>query len=203
MKTEIEYEAPTWNQIHYALLRIAGKIRHSGFKPDVIVGITRGGWVPARVLSDLLEVPRLATVNIEFYTGIAQTEDKPVLKQGVSEDVAGKKVLIVDDIADIGKSLALAKVHVIQRGAAELRTATVYRKPWSEAAPDYYAKETECWVVFPWETRETIMKIAEKHQTKEAVEGGVAKLVKAGVPKRLAERVLKEVLGERGDCCNK
>lgn len=200
MKTETEYEAPTWNQIHYALLRIAGKIRQSGFKPEVIVGIMKGGWVPARILSDLLEVPHLATVNIEFYTGIAQTKDEPVLKQGVSEDVAGKKVLIVDDIADIGKSLALAKVHVSQRGAAEVRTATVYRKPWSETAPDYYTKETECWVVFPWETRETIQKIAEKHKTKEAVEREVAKVVKAGVPKRLAENFLKEVLGEREDC---
>ncbi|MCW4047545.1 MAG: phosphoribosyltransferase [Candidatus Bathyarchaeota archaeon] len=200
MKTETDYEAPSWNQIHLALLRIAGKIRQSGFKPDVIVGIAKGGWVSARVLSDLLEVPRLATVNIEFYTGIAQTKGEPVLKQGVSENVAGKKVLIVDDIADKGKSLALAKVHVSQQGATEVRTATVYRKPWSETKPDYYAKETECWVVFPWETRETIRKIAEKHQAKDVIEGEVAKLVKAGVPKRLAESFLKEVVEERGDC---
>jgi hypothetical protein len=55
-------------------------------------------------------------------------------------------------------------------------------------------------VVFPWETRETIRKIAEEQQTREAVKREVAKLVKAGLPKHLAESFLNEVLGEN-DCC--
>jgi hypoxanthine phosphoribosyltransferase len=200
VETETEFEAPTWNQIYDALLSLAGEIRRSNFKPDVIVGIAKGGWVPARVLSDLLEVPRLATVRIEFYVGVAQTMNKPVLKESVSESVAGKKVLVVDDVIDTGKSLALAKSHISEQGAWEVRTSAVYYKPWSESIPDYYDKETRCWVVFPWETRETIRKIAEKHQTREAVEREVAKLVKAGLPKHLAESFLKEVLGENGDC---
>ena len=199
MQAGAKFEVPTWNKICDMLLSQAEKIRQSSFKPDVIVGVTRGGWVPARVLSDLLGVPDFATVRVEFYLGVTETRNEPVLIQGVSAVVTGKKVLIVDDVADTGKSLQLAREHVLQQGATEVRIATVYRKPWSVIKPDYYEAETSCWVVFPWEPKETIRQIVEKHGDKHAVGMETAKLVKAGLPKQLAERFLKEVLEER-DC---
>jgi hypoxanthine phosphoribosyltransferase len=194
VETKAEFEVPTWNQIYAMLCSQAEKIRRSGFKPDIIVGVTRGGWVPARVLSDLLEIHVLVTVRVEFYLGVAETLNEPVMTQGVSAVVAGKKVLVVDDVADTGKSLRLVREHIRQQGAAELRIATVYRKPFSIIAPDYYEKETRRWVVFPWETKETLRKIVEKN----AVNAEAAKLVKAGLPKQLVEEFLKEV--EAGKC---
>ena len=199
MQARAKFEVPTWNKICDMLLSQAEKIRQSSFKPDVIVGVTRGGWVPARVLSDLLGVPDFATVRVEFYLGVTETRNEPVLIQGVSAAVTGKKVLIVDDVADTGKSLQLAREHVLQQGATEVKIATVYRKPWSVIKPDYYETETSCWVVFPWETKEPIRKIVEKHGDKKAIEMETAKLVKAGLPKQLAESFLKEVFEER-DC---
>ena len=106
LKTEAEFEVPTWNQIYSMLLSQAEKIRRSGFKPDVIIGVTRGGWIPARGLSDLLGIPDLATVRVEFYLGVAETRNEPVLTQGVSAVVEGKKALLVDDVADTGKKPA-------------------------------------------------------------------------------------------------
>jgi hypoxanthine phosphoribosyltransferase len=199
VETKAEFEVPTWNQIYAMLSSQAEKIRRSGFKPDIIVGIARGGWVPARVQSDLLEIPDLAVVRVEFYLGVAETRNEPVMTQGVSEVVAGKKVLVVDDVADTGKSLQLVKEHIRQQGAVELRIATVYRKPFSIITPDYYEKETRRWVVFPWEIKETLRKIVEKNQDKNAVKAGAAKLVKAGLPKQLVGEFLKEVL-EAGNC---
>jgi hypoxanthine phosphoribosyltransferase len=197
VEASAKFEVPTWNKIYDMLLSQAEKIRQSTFKADVIVGVTRGGWVPARVLSDLLGVPDFATVRVEFYLGVAETRNEPVLIQGVSAAVTGKKVLIVDDVADTGKSLQLAREHVLQQGATEVRIATVYRKPWSVIKPDYYETETSCWVVFPWETKETIRKIVEKHGDKNAIDMETAKLVKAGLSKQLAEMFLKEVFEER------
>jgi hypoxanthine phosphoribosyltransferase len=199
VEASAKFEVPTWNKIYDMLLSQAEKIRQSGFKPDVIVGITRGGWIPARVLSDLLGIPDFATVRVEFYLGVAESRNEPVLTQGVSAVVTGKRALIVDDVADTGKSLQLAREHVLQQGATEVRIATVYRKPWSVIKPDYYETETNCWVVFPWEIKETIRKIVEKHGDKNAVDMETAKLVKAGLPKQLAERFLNEVFEER-DC---
>ncbi|MDI6691473.1 MAG: phosphoribosyltransferase [Candidatus Bathyarchaeota archaeon] len=197
MSSELEFEVPTWNQIYKMLLNLADKIRKNGFKPDIIVGVSRGGWPPARVLSDLMDNPNLANVRAEFYLGVAETKGEPTLTQPVSVDVAGKKVLAVDEIADTGQSLKLVKEHIIEQGAKEVKIATVYYKPWSIIKPDYYEKETSRWVVFPWEIKETVHKIVKKCKEKgKPVENETAKLVKAGIPKELVNRFLKEIAGE-------
>jgi hypoxanthine phosphoribosyltransferase len=200
VSSEIEFEVPTWNQIYEMLLNLVEKIRKNGFKPDIIVGVSRGGWPPARVLSDLMDNPNLANVRAEFYLGVAETKGEPVLTQPVSMKVAGKKVLVVDEVADTGKSLKLVREHIVEQGAAEVKIATVYYKPWSIVKPDYYEKETSRWIVFPWETKETIRKIVKKcGKTGKPMEGEAAKLVKAGISRGLVERFLKEIL-EEGNC---
>ncbi|MDI6905333.1 MAG: phosphoribosyltransferase [Candidatus Bathyarchaeia archaeon] len=200
MSSDIEFEVPTWNRIYGMLLNLAEKIRKNGFKPDVIVGVSRGGWPPARVLSDLLDNPNLANVKAEFYLGVAETKGEPTLTQPVSVAVAGKKVLIVDEVADTGKSLKLVKEHVIKECAAEVKVATVYYKPWSIIMPDYYEKETSRWVVFPWEIKETVRKIVKKCREKgKSVEEETVKLVKAGISAELVRRFLKEIFEEE-DC---
>lgn len=200
MSSEIEFEIPTWNQVYDMLLNLAEKIRKNGFKPDIIVGVSRGGWPPARVLSDLLDNPNLANVRAEFYLGVAETKGEPTLTQPVSVAVAGKKVLIVDEVADTGKSLKLVKEHIIKEGAAEVKVATVYYKPWSIIMPDYYEKETNRWIVFPWEIKETVRKIVKRCREKgKSIEEETAKLVKAGISAELVKRFLKEILEEE-DC---
>jgi hypoxanthine phosphoribosyltransferase len=197
VSSEIEFEVPTWNHIYEMLLNLVEKIRKNGFKPDIIVGVSRGGWPPARVVSDLMGNPNLANVRAEFYLGVAETKGEPVLTQPVSMNVAGKKVLVVDEVADTGKSLKLVKEHIIERGAKEVKIATVYYKPWSIVKPDYYEKKSSRWIVFPWETKETVQKIVKKcEKTGKSVEEAVGELVKAGISAGLVEKFLKEILEE-------
>lgn len=186
-----EYEVPTWNQTYELLLDQAEKIR-STYQPDVIIGVARGGLVPARILTDLLEAPQVATIRIEFYTDIAQPSIQPILKQPLTIPVNGKKVLIVDDISDSGQSLKVAKQHLTEKGAAEVKIATLYAKPTTQTIPDYVEKTTERWVVFPWEIKETLRAVTQK-EGKRAANQEVAKLVKAGLPKQLTERILKTI----------
>jgi uncharacterized protein len=188
-----QYEVPTWNQIYDMLLDQAQKIQGDGYKPDIIIGIARGGIVSARILSDLLEVPDLATIQIEYYADIAQTKQEPILKQGLSTPLTGKKTLLVDDISDSGKSLQLAKNHLQQQGAKEIKTATLYAKPQTITKPDYYEKQTSHWIVFPWDAKETVREIIQKHEGKRATSKEIAKLVRAGLPKQLAEKFLKDM----------
>jgi uncharacterized protein len=188
-----QYEVPTWNQIYDMLLDQAQKIQGDGYKPDIIIGIARGGIVSARILSDLLEVPDLATIQIEYYADIAQTKQEPILKQGLSTPLTGKKTLLVDDISDSGKSLQLAKNHLQQQGAKEIKTATLYAKPQTITKPDYYEKQTSHWIVFPWDAKETVREIIQKKEGKRATSKEIAKLVRAGLPKQLAEKFLKDM----------
>jgi hypoxanthine phosphoribosyltransferase len=109
-------------------------------------------------------------------------------------------VLVADEVADTGKSLKLVKEHIIQEGATEVRIATVYYKPRSIVKPDYYEKETSRWIVFPWETKETLRKIVKRCKEKgKPIGEEAAKLVKAGISVGLVERFLKEIL-EEGNC---
>ena len=187
------FEAPTWNQIYKMLLKQASRIRCDDFKPEIIVGISRGGWIPARVLSDLLENPNLANARVEYYIGINETKKAPTLTQSLSADVNRKKVLVVDEVADWGESLKLAMAHAKERGALEVRTATVYYKPWSTVKPDYFGKETRRWVVFPWEIKETVKLICENHKSEpNLVKDDLSKLAEVGVSKRLINQFLKE-----------
>jgi len=176
------------------LLNLASKIQESGLKPDVIVGISRGGWTPARIMSDLLESPELANIKAEFYLGVATTKGAPAITQPVSVSVEDKKVLVVDDVADTGKSLSLVRSHLEERGALDIKIVTLYFKPWSVVVPDWYDKETSSWVIFPWERKETVRYIVEKYEGEgKSIEEAEEKLVRSGLDRRLVERFIKEV----------
>jgi len=190
---DIEFEVPTWDEIYEMLLSLAEKIRKDKFRPDVIIGICRGGWPPARVMSDLLGNPKLANVSVEFYVDVAETKSKPVLTQPISTSVKGKKVLILDDVADTGRTLKIVREHLFSKGAEQVKIATIYYKPWSIVVPDYYEKETRRWIVFPWERKETIRNLMKKHREEEVRE----KLVRGGMNPKLADRFINEILKER------
>jgi len=193
----LEFEVPSWDEIYCMLLSLAERIRREGFQPDVIVGVSRGGWPPARVMSDLLENPELANVRVEFYTGVAETKSKPVITQPLSVPVKGRRVLIMDDVADTGKSLLLVRDHVKENGAAEIKLATIYYKPWSVITPDYYIKETRAWIVFPWERKETVRNMVKRCRMRGAsLEEVKQRLIEGGFDRRLLERFIQEVFEE-------
>jgi len=193
-----EFEIPTWEQIYELLLNLASHIRKARFKPDVIVGIARGGWLPARVMSDLLENPELANVKAEFYLSVAETKGEPVITQPVSVSVKGKKVLVVDDVADTGKSLALVREHLKEQGAIEVKIATIYYKPWSIATPDWFEKKTKHWIIFPWERKETVRRILEKCKKHgKTMEEAKETLIKYGFNRKLLENFIQEISEEK------
>ena len=195
MVESLEFEIPTWDRIYEFLLSLAEKIREDKFKPDVIVGVSRGGWPPARVMSDLLENPEIANVKAEFYLGVAQTKGEPLITQPVSVSVRNKEVLLMDDVADTGKSLRLVRAHLKEKGATEVKIATIYYKPWSVVIPDYYEKETSSWIIFPWERKETIKNVIKRYKKEEkSVEEAKDKLVSSGLDSKLVERFVREIL---------
>jgi len=188
--TKTHYEIPTWNQVYRMLLYQAEKICNSGFKPDVIVGVARGGLVPARILSDLLEKSNIVTVTVESRETDQENKKEPVLIHALPIPVAGKRVLIVDDVADTGQSLTMAREHVLLHKAQETKIATLYYKPWSMVKPDYYEKETERWIIFPWDAKENMRRIVEKHGK------NLTKKEIAGLPQQLTTRILKHMREE-------
>jgi len=119
----------------------------------------RGGWIPARIVLDILDVETLAALEIKFYKGIGEVKERPILTQPLIVNIRDKKVLIVDDVVDTGKSLSIAVETLKLYGPQQIKTAALVVKPWSIINPDFYALKTDAWVIFPWEIRETVKEI--------------------------------------------
>ena len=144
----------TWDDIVAAVGEVARAIERSGFKPDMIVGILRGGVVPARLLADELGVEDIGIMEIKLYTSVGARRPQPYLRQPLILPATGRRVLVVDDVSDTGLTLQHALEAIRLYNPSEVRSATLYVKPWTKLMPDYYARVVEEWIVFPWEYRE-------------------------------------------------
>ncbi len=152
----------SWAETSRLCEALASKISSAGFAPDMIVGISRGGLVPARMLSDILGVRELFAIRVSFYTGIGKTAAAPRIVQPLVERLDGKSVLLVDDVSDTGRSLAVAKGHIKEMGAKEVKVATLHFKPHSKFKPDFFVSETDAWLVYPWERHESAKELGKK-----------------------------------------
>ncbi|SPT74623.1 phosphoribosyltransferase [Arcanobacterium haemolyticum] len=144
-------EVLLWDQFGVAMRELAQTIADSGFQPEVIIAIARGGLLPAGALTYALGTKLSDAMNIEFYTDIEQTLPDPILLEPLldMESIKGKKLLVVDDVADSGRTLKMA-VDMLADLKADVRSAVIYNKPRSVIAPDYSWKATDKWIVFPW-----------------------------------------------------
>jgi hypoxanthine phosphoribosyltransferase len=148
------------------MIDLARRVRDSGFRPDLIIGVSRGGWAPARIMSDLLENANTASIRIEFYLAPGVTARKPVISQAIMVPVKGVNVLVVDDVSDTGESLKVAVEHLDVCGAKAIKTATLYYKPQSIFKPDFFIIQTEQWIIFPWERLENTRRLLHEAEKK-------------------------------------
>lgn len=140
-----------WADIGPATRELAAAINDDCFQPDVILAIARGGLIVAASLGYALGVKNTWTLNVEFYTGVDERLPLPIILPPVPElvDLEEAKILIADDVADTGATLALVKEFCGPR-VGEVRIATLYEKPRSAIKCDYVWRRTDLWIEFPW-----------------------------------------------------
>jgi hypoxanthine phosphoribosyltransferase len=145
------HEHLTWSRFGDAARELAGQVAASGFRPDLILSIARGGLFVAGALGYALDVKNLHVMNVEYYTGIDQRLDMPVVLPPVPSavDLAGARVLVADDVADTGATLKLVRDFCLDH-VAEVRCAVVYEKPHSSVRCEYVWRRTDRWIDFPW-----------------------------------------------------
>ena len=156
-----ERERLTWETFGQAARSLAQQIADDGFQPDIILAIARGGLLVAGALGYALSVKNLYTMNVEYYTGVDERLDVPMILPPIPDPgfLANADVLIADDVADTGKTLALVKAFCVGK-VAEVRCATLYEKPWSVEKCEYAWKLTDKWINFPWSDKEPVARRA-------------------------------------------
>jgi len=102
----------TWADLDAWTGALSAKVHAAGRAPQVIVGLTRGGWIPARLVADYLGVKRLLALQTAHWGATATKDGHAALTERLSGSVEGATVLLVDDITDTGESLALAADHL-------------------------------------------------------------------------------------------
>jgi len=157
----MDYLILSWQDVYNLTLQLSERIVCSEFVPDVIVGIARGGWIPARILSDVLYANTLQNIRIEYYTDVGAKGKEPQITQPLTGSMKKKNILLVDEVADSGDTLHHAIEHVKALGAASVRSAVLHYKPTSIVKPDYFMVETKNWTVYPWENRESIIALVK------------------------------------------
>ena len=141
--------------------RMAAAIRKSGWKPDFIVGLWRGGAPVAVAVHEFLKVTGWSVQHVPLkcasYTGIGENAGEVVFTHG---DLVfgmfrrGDRVLVIDDVFDTGKTAAAVRAKMDAVGA-EMRLGCVYWKPGknrTDLRPDYFVRDVGLdWLVFPHE----------------------------------------------------
>lgn len=151
---KIRTKLVTWDDIVSWSRSLAKKVRDSGYRPDVVVAVARGGFIPARLVCDFLMIDNLISLQSQHWTEAAKAEDKAVIKYPYTIDLRGKKVLLVDDIVDTGESLYLAREFILENWKAdEVRIAVLqWISPVAKFKPEYFHIEVKEWIWFqyPW-----------------------------------------------------
>ena len=144
-------EVLTWNDFGTASRTLAAEVLRSGFEPDVVVAIARGGLLLAGGIAYALGVKSCGAVNAEFYTGVGTRLPHPIMLPPLLDEasIVGKRVLLVDDVSDSGRTLAMV-VQLLEVGGAEVRTVCLYTKPGTVHEPTYTWRRTPLWITFPW-----------------------------------------------------
>jgi len=162
-------EAPQWElvswEIFYDMARqLAFMIHNDNYQPDIIIAIARGGYTPARILSDYLGVMDMTSFKVKHYQS-TEKDAVAVIQHPLAADVSGQKILLVDDVSDTGDTFDVAIDHINEcTNPTEIRSAVLHHKTVSRYKPDYYTREVKewHWITYPWAIMEDLTAFIKK-----------------------------------------
>ncbi|MDX2005956.1 MAG: phosphoribosyltransferase family protein [Meiothermus sp.] len=143
----------TWQDITGCVSKLLGQFNPLEF--DCILAVTRGGMIPACLVSEATDQRNILTAAVMFYTDVGETIKDPIFLQFPADTlIYGKRILIVDDVWDSGKT-AVAVRERIKIAGGKPKVAVLHFKPqknqFKDDSPDFYATETDAWIVYPWD----------------------------------------------------
>lgn len=165
MAVEMKCKLVSWEEVVEMCKTLASKIEADNYVPDMIVGLARSGFVPSRLLSDLLAVTDLVALKVEHWLDTTgEHREEATIPYKTPFPLEGKRVLVVDDIVDTGKSMNISVDYLRQFNPSTLKTAVMQYITASEHKPDYYAMKIEgwTWFIYPWNLYEDLGNLSAK-----------------------------------------
>ncbi|MCG6895812.1 MAG: phosphoribosyltransferase [Thiocapsa sp.] len=191
----MRFEYVSWSRFASLCGVLYRRIDADGYKPDLIVAVTRGGYPVARVLADYFGVLDLVTLKIEHYRGPDKMRSA-VVRYPLPLDIPGRRVLLVDDVCDSGDTFAVALRHLDAKGPpAALRTAVLHHKQTSGVTPDYHARRVLKWrwITYPWALVEDLTSLVARMEGRPETVEALGERLAAVEGLELPSGVLEEV----------
>ena len=153
-----------WGEALKLCYSLARKILDSGASFDAIVTISRGGLVPARIVSDVLGIEEMYVIRSRFWGIAGKVFDEPQVSIHEPLDVDGKDVLVVDEVVDTGLTMSKVMKLIKGMGARDVKSAVLHYKLTSSLKPDYYVEVVRewVWIFYPWSFSETLYSLAKR-----------------------------------------
>lgn len=187
----------SWDRFLKISEKTADKMNQAKYRPDFIVSLARGGWVFGRVLCDFLNVTDLVSLKVEHWGMTATPDGEAKIKYPFNIDLTGKKVLIVDDISDTGKSLKVATEYIKKMNPTDIKTTTLFYLTGSSFKPDFYGEEmTWRWVVFPWNWVEDMVNLVAKVSEDDPAPSTIRDRMRDTFKLSISEAGVKKILDE-------
>jgi uncharacterized protein len=182
----MNYLTLSWDDLHNLIFDLSQKIQKEEHQFDLIVAIARGGLSISHILSDFLKLP-ITSFTISSYLDLQQKK-APEISFHIGNKLHNKRILLVDDVSDSGKTFIRGIEYLKELGAEDVKTAAIFTKPWTEFIPDFYDKETDAWVIFPFEMRETVTSLSKKFKSEgKTIEEIKLELQKIKIPSQYIE----------------
>ncbi len=158
MTERLRCELVSQKTVYDLTYKLADQIRASDYHPDLVVAISRGGFTPARVLCDVLGLFNLTSIRVVHYRKAAVHEQQAYVKYPLCMDIAGQRILLVDDVNDTGDTLKTARAHLEGLGPTEVRIAVLHEKACSPVRAEYVAESLDewRWLIYPWAVVEDV-----------------------------------------------
>jgi hypoxanthine phosphoribosyltransferase len=142
----------TFKEVREMVKQVSVEVKGSRYNPTTIIGLARGGWIPARLMCDFLGITDLLSLKVEHWLQTGKTKEEATIRYPLEADFSGKSLLVVDDITDTGKSLITSTEYLRRLKPLDIRTATMQYIHTSKFRPDYFAEKvrTWAWFIYPW-----------------------------------------------------
>jgi len=166
MHEELPSTLITWEEVYSLCRQLTQQLRKADFRIDMIIAIARGGYVPGRILSDMLGIHDLTCFKIEHYQG-AYKQLETYVKYPLNADINWRNILLLDDVCDSGDTFAVGIDHIRQCGTVnEMHTAALHLKTVSKFIPDFYVETVSewRWLIYPWAVNEDLSSMIAKMQ---------------------------------------
>lgn len=143
---------------------LARRVRESGFQPDAVIAVARGGFMPARFVCDFLGVSRLLSLKVRHYAAGAHAETRAEVTEPLGSSIRGARVLLVDDVNDSGETLEAARPYLEGLAPAAIRTAVLHEKSNTRCRADHVAEPIDewRWILYPWAVVEDVGEFVRK-----------------------------------------